>query len=337
MLSLYGQPDMDGVGIPIIDKVPKTLEEMYVGRAKTGACYQAIIDDLDRAVGLLTQTDNHRVTVWSAKAFRAKACLFAGQNDKAKTDLEDRIHNSGKTLEPFERYRMMFNGYDEYEFNSESFYEMANKADPTNGSAYGNQNTGSTLSLYYPPFCIAPRQHADGHVLRQPGTCTTATCRASATPTPRRSPKGTSLSETKPDGSLRYSLSEEYMDQQLAHRKKLGKWEPGEPDPRLFVCSLQPFVDSVQMTIDGVNAYRKVAQVEFNKWWEMDPNTGNDPRPSTAGPCGNTTISTAIWPTPRATSPVTTSIHPPAGDLPDVRLSAERLPIRPRRWNMSTK
>lgn len=64
MLSLYGQPDMDGVGIPIIDKVPKTLEEMYVGRAKTGACYQAIIDDLDRAVGLLTQTDNHRVTVW---------------------------------------------------------------------------------------------------------------------------------------------------------------------------------------------------------------------------------------------------------------------------------
>lgn len=89
--------------------------------------------------------------------------------------------------------------------------------------------------------------------------------------------EGHVLSETKPDGSLCYSLSEEYMDQQLAHRKKLGKWEPGEPDPRLFVCSLQPFVDSVQMTIDGVNAYRKVAQVEFNKWWEMDPNTGNDP------------------------------------------------------------
>lgn len=41
--------------------------------------------------------------------------------------------------------------------------------------------------------------------------------------------EGHVLSETKPDGSLRYSLSEEYMDQQLAHRKKLGKWEPGEP------------------------------------------------------------------------------------------------------------
>ena len=196
MLSLYGQPDMDGVGIPIIDKVPKTLEEMYVGRAKTGACYQAIIDDLDRAVGLLTQTDNHRVTVWSAKAFRAKACLFAGQNDKAKTDLEDCIHNSGKTLEPFERYRMMFNGYDEYEFNSESFYEMANKADPTNGSAYGNQNTG--------PFRSTTRRSASLPTARgrpcptATSTCTTAICRASATPTPRRSPKGMSSRKRSP-------------------------------------------------------------------------------------------------------------------------------------------
>lgn len=168
MLSLYGQPDMDGVGIPIIDKVPKTLEEMYVGRAKTGACYQAIIDDLDRAVGLLTQTDNHRVTVWSAKAFRAKACLFAGQNDKAKTDLEDCIHNSGKTLEPFERYRMMFNGYDEYEFNSESFYEMGQQG-------RSDQRFGLWQSEYgFDPFALLPavlhrsRQHADGHVLRQP-------------------------------------------------------------------------------------------------------------------------------------------------------------------------
>lgn len=46
------------------------------------------------------------------------------------------------------------------------------------------------------------------------------------------------------------------------------------PDPRLFVCALQPFLDSVQMTIDGVKAYRKVAQVEFGKWWKMDPSPG---------------------------------------------------------------
>ena len=50
------------------------------------------------------------------------------------------------------------------------------------------------------------------------------------------------------------------------------------PDPRLFVCALQPFVDEVQMTIDGEKGTRKVAQVEFGKWWEMDPSTGNDPQ-----------------------------------------------------------
>ncbi len=105
---------------------------------------------------MLTQTDNHRVTAWSAKAFLAKAYFFAGQTDKAKTCLEDCIFNSGKTLVSFGNYRMMFNGYDEYEYPSESFYEVGNTADPTGGNAYGSPNTGSTLSLYYPPFCIGP-------------------------------------------------------------------------------------------------------------------------------------------------------------------------------------
>lgn len=132
MLSLYGEPDMDGIGIPIIKSVPKDLESMYVSRETTGDCYDAIIEDLENAVPLLTQTD------------------------KAKTCLEDCIFNSGKTLVSFGNYRMMFNGYDEYEYPSESFYEVGNTADPTGGNAYGSPNTGSTLSLYYPPFCIGP-------------------------------------------------------------------------------------------------------------------------------------------------------------------------------------
>lgn len=275
MLSLYGEPDMDGIGIPIQNKVPKTLEDNYIGRSKTGDCYQAIIDDLDDAVKLLTQTDNHRVTVWSAKAFLAKAYFFAGQHDNAKTYLEDCIFNSGKRLETFERYRMMFNGYDEYEFNSESFYEMGNKADPTNGNAYGPANTGSTLSLYFPPFCIAPdstrtamsygNQYMHDSNLARFGY---------HDPAPLSS--DVLRSRKRPDGSTEYYLDEDYMALQQSHRDNLGREADG-PDPRLFVCALQPFVDEVQMTIDGVNAHRKVAQVEFGKWWEMKPETGNDP------------------------------------------------------------
>ena len=278
MLSLYGQPDMDGVGIPIIQSVPKTLEEMYVGRETTGECYQAIIDDLTAAVPLLTQTDNHRVTAWSAKAFLAKACFFAGRNEEAKTYLEDCISNSGKSLVSYDDYRMMFNGYDEYEFNSESFYEVGNTADPTGGAAYGTPNAGSTLSLYYPPFCIGPdgsrtamsygNQYMHDRNLPRFGYNDSA-------------PLSSQVLRVSGSGDdAVYSLSEDYMARQQEYRDRLGTPSydyEAYPDPRLFVCALQPFVDEVQMTFDGVKGYHKVAQVEFGHWWEMDATTGNDP------------------------------------------------------------
>ena len=79
MLSAYGQPDMDGVGIPLQRSVPKTMEDNYIGREKTGDCYRAIIDDLVKAEELMTQTDPHRANVWSVKAFLAKAYFFVAQ------------------------------------------------------------------------------------------------------------------------------------------------------------------------------------------------------------------------------------------------------------------
>ena len=279
MLSLYGEPDMDGIGIPIITSVPKDLESMYVSRETTEYCYNAIIADLDRAVSLLTQTDNHRVTSWAAKAFRAKACFFAGQTEKAKADLEDCIFNSGKTLVSYDHYRMMYNGYSEYEYNSESFYEVGNTADPTGGNAYGSPNTGSTLSLYYPPFCIGPdgnrlamsygNQYMHDRNLPRFGYTDPAPLSDGV------------LQKTELEDTTIYYLSEEYMASQERYRATLGTPDydyENFPDPRLFVCSLQPFVDSVQMTIDGIKAYRKVAQVEFNEWWTMDESTGNDPQ-----------------------------------------------------------
>lgn len=283
MLSLYGQPDMDGVGIPLVKSVPNSLESMYVVRETTGAAYEAIIGDLLAAEKLLTQTDPHRVTVWAVKAFLAKAYFFAGETALAKEYLEDCISNSGKSLVSFENYRMMYNGYDAYEYNSESFYEVGNTADPTGGAAYGAPNTGSTLSMYYCPFCINPsgdriamsygNQYLhDRNLVRfgytDPAPLSSAVLRSEDT-----------VIDGK-DTTLHW-LDEAYMEKQEAYHKALGTDEydyENWPDPRLFVCALQPFLDSVQMTIDGVKAYRKVAQVEFGKWWEMDPSTGNDPQ-----------------------------------------------------------
>lgn len=276
MLSLYGEPDMDEVGIPVIQSVPKDLESMYVSRETTGDCYDAIITDLLAAEKLITQTDVHRVTVWAVKAFLAKAYFFTGQTEEARTYLEACINESGKSLVSFENYRMMFNGYSEYEYNSESFYEVGNTADPTGGAAYGSPNIGSTLSMYYPPFCINPsgdrvamsygNQYMHDRNLTRFGYTDPA-------------PLSDAVLIETGDGT--YSLDEGYLAAQQEYHDMLGtdgydyaNW----PDPRLFVCSLQPFIDSVQMTIDGVRAYRKVAQVEFGKWWEMDPSTGNDPQ-----------------------------------------------------------
>lgn len=272
MLTLYGQPDMDGVGIPLINEPPATMEAMQVPREKTATCYQAIIDDLEKAAALLVgQTDNHRVTEWSAKAFLAKAYLFVDNKEKAKTFLEDCIHNSGKYLEPYDRYKMMFNGYDEYEYNNESFYEMGNKADPDRGNAYGALNTGTSLSILYAPFCINPKGDRVAMCYSNQFMHDRNLARFGYTdPAP--------LSQLEPTGNPDepYKLKDSYMAQQRKHRELLGREENG-PDPRLFVCALQPFVDTVKMKIDGVSAPRTVAQCEFGKWWQME-GTGNDPQ-----------------------------------------------------------
>jgi len=273
MLSLYGQPDMNGVGIPIINEVPKNMEAMQVPREKTEDCYQAIINDLEKAVPLLEgQTDNHRVTIWSAKAFLAKAYLFVNNKEKSRILLEDCINNSGKYLEPYDRYKMMFNGYDEYEFIYKSFYEMGNKADPVNGRAYGALNTGTTLSMLYAPFCVNPNGDRIAMCYSNQFLHDRNLGRFGYTdPAP--------LSQLEPTGneSEPYKLKDAYIEQQRKHRELLGREENG-PDPRLFVCALQPYIDSVRMKIDGVSAPRLAAQCEFGKWWEMDKSkTGNDP------------------------------------------------------------
>ena len=274
MLSVYGRPELDGVGIPIVNKTPKNLEEMYVARETTGDCYQAIINDFKKASELLQgQTDNHRATEWAAKAALAKAYYFAGKTDSAKIYVEDCIHNSGKKLVSFDHYYMMYNGYSDYEYNSESFYEVGNKADPIAGNAWGAINTGTSMSVIYAPRCIDPNGQRASMSFSNQFTHDRNLARFGYNdPAP--------LSQLESSGSgenITYHLKQSYLDQQRERREKMGRQEDG-PDPRLYVSTLQPFVDSVQMTIDGLYAYRKVAQGASGNWWEMDPTTGNDPQ-----------------------------------------------------------
>lgn len=264
LLTFYGQPDLDGMGVPIITSVPKSLEEMSVPRASTKETYQAIINDFKKAATLLEgQTDKHRATEWSAKAALAKAYFFAQKPDSAKIYLEDCINNSGKSLVSFDKYKSMFNGDVQYEYNSESFYEVGNVAAPLNGTQTGI-NPGSSTSILYSPFYIAANgdRSAMGYSNQYMHDKNLARFGYNDVP------PLTQIEQV--DG--KWKLKDSYVTQQTARREMAGQQADG-PDPRLWVCGLQPFFDKVK--VSGVEY--PVAQAEFGKWWQMDPATLNDP------------------------------------------------------------
>ncbi len=273
LLVFYGQPDLDGMGVPVIKTVPKSLEQMSVPRATTRETYQAIINDFKKAVGLLEgQTDNHRATEWSAKAALAKTYLFAGKTDSAKIYLEDCINNSGKSLVSFNAYKNMFNGDVQYEYNSESFYEVGNTPLPQSTSREG---AGTATSVLYAPFYIAANgersalsysnQYMHDRNLTRFGY--------------NDAPPLTQLEPFDGDWNIGdwtlnggWKLNDAYVAQQTERREQAGRQADG-PDPRLWVGALQPFFDKVKRS--GVEY--PVAQSEFGKWWDIDPATLNDP------------------------------------------------------------
>ncbi|RAK03196.1 putative outer membrane starch-binding protein [Larkinella arboricola] len=263
--TLYGQPNLDGMGVPIIRSVPKELKAMSVPRATTRDSYQAMIEDFKKAEKLLEgQNSNRRATKWSAKAALAKTYLFAEKPDSAKIYLEDCIKNSGKSLVTFDHYRNMFNGDTKFEYNSESFYEVGNRASPelTHNNGSRSQNTGSTVSLLYTPFYIDnvdnerkamgySNQFMHDRNLVRFGYTDVPPFRA------MESVNGT------------WKLKDDYLTQQRQRRAQAGKQADG-PDPRLYVAALQPFIDSVKV----YGKFYKVAQAEFGKWYTLDPATG---------------------------------------------------------------
>lgn len=264
LLEFYGQPNLDGMGVPVITTVPESISKMSVPRASTKDTYQAIINDFKTAAELLKgQTDKHRATEWSAKSALAKTYFFAAKNDSAKIYLEDCINNSGKSLVSFNAYKNMFNGNTQYEYNSESFYEIGNLADPVNGNSYGSPMTGSSTSILYSQFYIdASGNRSATSYSNQYMHDRNLTRFGYNDPAP--------LTQLETDGT-NWNLKKSYIDQQMERRAQAGRQTDG-PDPRLWVSALQPFFDSVKVA--GV--YYKVAQGEFGKWYVMDPATLND-------------------------------------------------------------
>jgi len=253
-----GGTNGDKMGVPLYTQVPSTLAETQVARSPVSAVWALIESDEKQAATLLKgqvwgSADLARCTEWAAKGLLGKAYVYTQDWADAKTTLIDVINNSGKSLMPYATYHDAFNG--DNKFNSESLLELyidinseggygiysgaANSstidgliwAPRTFGGPGFNGTEGNTQALGYPNEFVH-----DQNVVRF-GFPLPTTYNLVANP--------------KYTGSNPSYLNPAQIQDPAYTQQSLQVRANQTCDPRLFVNTLQPWVDSVQF--DGVN------------------------------------------------------------------------------------
>jgi hypothetical protein len=242
------------MGVPLITSVPSGLAETQVERGTVKDTWALIISDLKQSATLLkgqvwSAPDLARATEWSAKGLLGKAYVYTQDWANAKTVLNDVITNSGKFLMPFATYNNAFNGQNK--FNSESLLELY--VDPNSQGGYGvytgNPNSSTINGLIWSPSYIGPSGNEgdskslgysnsfvhDQNVLRFGYPLPSYTLVANPAYT------GSNPSYKNPT----QIMDPVYKAAALAVRANQTA------DPRLFVNTLQPRIDSVK--VDGIN------------------------------------------------------------------------------------
>lgn len=284
MMSLYAEPDLDGVGIPILRHSTDSYESAQVPRLKTGECYAAIVETLKQAIPLLEgQDDKFRADVWAAKGLLAKTYLFMDEKELARSLLEDILIHSGKRLVSYSWLMNMYNGDLAYEHPSESFFELENALYSSNVYAYGARLIcGSSLSRWFSHYYIrydAVRQSADysnlychdRNLLRFGYTCDAPLNHLIHSTVPPAEGRGYVPFNTQFEG---YSLDMDYIMEQRAMKDRAlrGASLPSDPDPRMYLCVMVPYIDSCK--VEGGLSYAPVGQSAQGEWYSAG--SGND-------------------------------------------------------------
>lgn len=144
----------DGLGFPIIEKVPTSISEMQPQRASVKETWDFIIDTFRNAAQLLAgnNSDKTRATEWAAKAMLAKSLMQAGYVEDAKTLLLDIIRNSNAKLLDFDTYAASFYADEAHEFNAETLYEIDNTNNPKQEGPWGGFTSGTGMPLVMAPW-----------------------------------------------------------------------------------------------------------------------------------------------------------------------------------------
>lgn len=270
----YIQPGagQDKKGVPVFTKVPTTLEETQQPRSSAREVWDLIISDLKQSAALLRGVQweeryKGRVTDWTAKGLLGKAYVFTQDWANAKTVLKDVIENSGKSLMPFSKYKMAFNSnvtnnlnaHVNSEFNEESLFEINVDRVAADYGIFGgspNKNLTTSMGLIWSPSGFNDK-----------GTGSIGMGYANECVHDRNllrfgfnlplyalipNPDFNDLrAEDVATGNIRLIPDTVYT------RQTIGLRNNKVTDPRLYVCALEPYRDTVYFGLPGGTAKKR--------------------------------------------------------------------------------
>jgi starch-binding outer membrane protein, SusD/RagB family len=121
--------DPNVLGIPLPTEFATSVAQTNLPRSSAYQVWSQIISDLKLSAKYLhgvtyDANDQGKVTEWAANGLLGKAYVFTKQYDSAKVYLLKVINNGVNSLMPFSQYSNAFNGNTANEFNSESLFEI---------------------------------------------------------------------------------------------------------------------------------------------------------------------------------------------------------------------
>ncbi|MEO5944500.1 MAG: RagB/SusD family nutrient uptake outer membrane protein [Ferruginibacter sp.] len=248
----------DKKGVPIFTSIAKSLAETQKPRSTVKEVWDQIISDLKKSAELLQGVQwpaiyQGRVTDWTAKALLGKAYVFTQDWANAKIVLKDVIDNSGKKLMSFSKYKMAFNSNVgtnlnnnvNSEFNEESLFEINVDRVAADYGIFGgspNKNLTTSQGLIWAPSGLND-QGTGGFGMGYANECVQDKNllrfgfnipKYTLVPNPAFVPAwGENL------GNIKMIPDPAYTAASLAFRADKTV------DPRLYVCALQPWFDTV--------------------------------------------------------------------------------------------
>jgi starch-binding outer membrane protein, SusD/RagB family len=269
------------LGVPLFTSVAKSLNETAKPRATAREVWNQIISDLKQSAELLRgftwgAANQGRANEWAAKALLGKAYVFTQNWDSAKIYLKDVIDNSGKSLMSFDKYRQAFNdnvrgnalnNNTSQEFNNESLFEINVDRVPGNGGygIFGNSPNlylTTSMGLFWSPsgfkndgklsyrMGYSSEYVHDKNLLRFGFTIPVDSITSTTLiPNQDYDPAATGYVSTINVPGVWYTQK----SKDLRNNKN--------DDPRLYVCALEPYFDTVYFSVSLTAADRKLRPV----------------------------------------------------------------------------